>query len=499
MKKVLVVLGSVLVFLTACGYEGSSATDYEHSEFSSHPIVGTWLFLGTSRYDVGTGEWWLDESFAGSFNHYGTDGSWLRFRTGPGVHHWNDNLVAENGRYVFNIGHWESFDGVIQQSWRHVEDDEDASFHIRTSYYVIDGDTLTLISTQNSDDKSVFVRVNDVTFERYDQVTNNDSMIILESNAHPFAIELQRIMSENVSDNYSDVHIHASLVDIDEDNIGMLVSTAWVHPVYGSPNRIMAELFYLYNGVLNVKDMGNQWNASTGTTSTNRLVHRFGDMGVMSSTLFHLVDGKIEEYFTLTRWHANSFDPIEEYSLDWEFITEAEFYELYTRYGLARGEGYIITPPEEIQARIEYILSMTIDMDNYHPTGHPTDNYPSDVLELVFAGLSSGFVYDEQFDYLGVSIINNGFERVVLNTDFILEIYQNGQWIVLSELRENVPTFHEGLVAFPQNYSTVGLPIDNLSPIAAGLYRLTMMVGILGDDYSIMDIPELTAKFQIIN
>ena len=80
-------------------------------DFSSHPIVGTWESIGFSHH-IG-GNWYLDDTFTGSFDYFGADGSFKMFRTGPGAHHWDENLISENGRYIFQTGVWHYENGLI--------------------------------------------------------------------------------------------------------------------------------------------------------------------------------------------------------------------------------------------------------------------------------------------------------------------------------------------------------------------------------------------------
>ena len=187
-------------------------------------------------------------------------------------------------------------------------------------------------------------------------------------------------------------------------------------------------------------------------------------------------------------------------ALDGAFYMEnSEFGSWQARIELNNDFHARISLTDETGADIQMVMiwrNVNLEIERYPENDYsPENDYPLNSYHQEYLRVR----VDDEIGILWVSVVNNGFERIVLNPDFILEIYQNGQWIVLSELRESIPTFHEGLIAFPQDYSNVGLPIDDLSPLDIGLYRLTMAVGTLGDDYSITDARELTIEFQIAN
>ena len=171
---------------------------------------------------------------------------------------------------------------------------------------------------------------------------------------HPFAIELQQILD------YPDTETRAILVDIDGNQTsGMLVTTFWYNDE-GYFYNITGTLFYLHDKTLHIKDMGNQWSAVTRTTlRDNRLVHLFGDAGVTGFTLFQMDGWQVVDYLILEIEHSPLYDELIWYFLNREEITTDEFHEIYNNYGLGRDNIRNFTD-EEMQAEIEYILSMTI-------------------------------------------------------------------------------------------------------------------------------------------
>jgi len=168
---------------------------------------------------------------------------------------------------------------------------------------------------------------------------------------HQFAHILWQSLNFNVG-------ISGILVDIDGNgNIGMVV-TALGHDEVGTLSRITKSLSYFNDGMLYGKDMGEGWNAFTTTTRDNRLVHVFDDDARRSYTIFKIDDdnGRVVEYLTFASFSAGG-DIL--YLLNGKSISAEEFYEIADRYGLDRDNLRLLTD-DEIQAEINYILSMTV-------------------------------------------------------------------------------------------------------------------------------------------
>lgn len=105
--------------------------------------------------------------------------------------------------------------------------------------------------------------------------------------------------------------------------------------------------------------------------------------------------------------------------------------------------------------------------------------------------------YDNELDVLWINILNNGFDTINTNFDFTLEMYRDGQWMALSP--QNDPPNFEILSIFAQDYSTVGLTMQNFPILLNGRYRLTLPIFNLSENFEFLNPREIVAEFHIFN
>ena len=155
---------------------------------------------------------------------------------------------------------------------------------------------------------------------------------------HPLAIALKDFIAG------AEDEIKAFLVDVDGNNTEGILAI----DLSGFP---MGTLLYIHDGILHQADVGPQdaGFVSSMTEGGRRLVNLMGDGGQRSYTLFGIEEGELVEaliiHVSMTGEYSGEYPDITWYhdyrygGWDGEIITQEEFNNIRTRYGLDNVRG----------------------------------------------------------------------------------------------------------------------------------------------------------------